>query len=54
MLQRLSAVIAHCEEITAALLAAAVTCLILTNVAMRAMGSPLYFVSELEIGRAHV
>ena len=49
MLQRLSAAIAHAEEIIAALLAAAVTCLILANVAMRALGNPLYFVSELAI-----
>jgi len=49
MLQRLSKGLARCEEITAAALAAAVTCLILTNIAFRALGSPLYWVSELAI-----
>ncbi|HBM27606.1 MAG TPA: C4-dicarboxylate ABC transporter permease, partial [Halomonas sp.] len=49
MLQRLSNGLARCEEITAAVLAAAVTCLILTNIAFRALGSPLYWVSELAI-----
>ena len=49
MLQRLSNWLARCEEITAAALAAAVTCLILTNIAFRALGSPLYWVSELAI-----
>ena len=49
MLQRLSNGLARCEEITAAALAAAVTCLILTNIAFRALGSPLYWVSELAI-----
>ncbi|MGS2744343.1 TRAP transporter small permease [Halomonas sp. LS-001] len=49
MLQRLSTGLARLEEMTAALLAAAVTCLILANVAMRAAGHPLYFVSELAI-----
>ncbi|WP_434986393.1 TRAP transporter small permease [Vreelandella zhaodongensis] len=49
MLQRFSSGLARCEEITAAALAAAVTCLILTNIAFRAMGSPLYWISELAI-----
>ncbi|NYS59640.1 TRAP transporter small permease [Vreelandella salicampi] len=49
MLQRLSTGLARVEEVTAALLAAVVTCLILTNIAFRALGSPLYWISELSI-----
>lgn len=49
MLQRFSLGLARCEEITAAALAAAVTCLILINIAFRALGNPLYWVSELAI-----
>jgi TRAP-type C4-dicarboxylate transport system permease small subunit len=49
MLQRVSTGLARVEEITAALLAAVVTCLILTNIAFRALGSPLYWISELSI-----
>ncbi|SDN70512.1 TRAP transporter small permease [Vreelandella arcis] len=49
MLQRLSSGLARGEEIAAAALAAAVTCLILTNIAFRVLGSPLYWVSELAI-----
>lgn len=49
MLQRLSTGLARVEEITAAVLAAVVTCLILTNIAFRALGSPLYWISELSI-----
>lgn len=49
MLQRCSAWLARYEEIAAAALAAAVTCLILTNIAFRALGNPLYWVSELAI-----
>ncbi|WP_075878805.1 TRAP transporter small permease [Vreelandella massiliensis] len=49
MLQRLSTGLARIEEIAAAFLAAVVTCLILTNIAFRAFGSPLYWISELSI-----
>lgn len=49
MLQRFSLGLARCEEIAAAALAAVVTCLILTNIAFRALGSPLYWISELAI-----
>ncbi|UYV18262.1 TRAP transporter small permease subunit [Halomonas qaidamensis] len=49
MLQRFSSRLARCEEIAAAALAAAVTCFILTNIAFRALGSPLYWISELAI-----
>ncbi|WP_163558194.1 TRAP transporter small permease subunit [Halomonas sp. NO4] len=49
MLSRLSDRLARLEEIVAAALAAAVTLLILLNVAFRAAGSPLYWVSELAI-----
>ena len=49
MLQRLSLRLARYEEMTAAALAAAVTCLILANIAFRALGNPLYWVSELAI-----
>ncbi len=49
MLSRFSTCLAHLEEIAAAFLAAAITLLILTNVAFRALGSPLYWISELAI-----
>ncbi len=49
MLSRLSDRLARLEEIAAAALAAAVTLLILVNVAFRAAGSPLYWISELAI-----
>lgn len=49
MLSRLSDRLAYLEEIVAAALAAAVTLLILVNVAFRAAGSPLYWISELAI-----
>ncbi|QJQ95975.1 MULTISPECIES: TRAP transporter small permease [Halomonadaceae] len=49
MLARLSDTLARGEEIAAALLAAAVTLLILINIAFRAAGSPLYWISELSI-----
>ncbi|MFC2992430.1 TRAP transporter small permease [Halomonas tibetensis] len=49
MLSRLSDCLARLEEIAAAALAAAVTLLILVNVAFRAAGSPLYWISELAI-----
>ncbi|WP_163574112.1 TRAP transporter small permease [Halomonas faecis] len=49
MLSHLSGRLARLEEIAAATLAAAVTLLILLNVAFRAAGSPLYWVSELAI-----
>ncbi|WP_254277854.1 TRAP transporter small permease [Halomonas sp. 3H] len=49
MLSRLSDRLARLEEIAAAALAAAVTLLILVNVAFRAAGSPLYWISELSI-----
>ncbi|MDR5897634.1 TRAP transporter small permease subunit [Halomonas vilamensis] len=49
MLQRLSTALARVEEMTAAALAAVVTCLILTNIAFRVVGSPLYWISELSI-----
>ncbi|QTF92172.1 TRAP transporter small permease subunit [Halomonas sp. BM-2019] len=49
MLSRLSDQLARGEEIAAAALAAAVTLLILVNVAFRAAGSPLYWISELAI-----
>ncbi len=49
MLSRLSDRLARLEEVAAAVLAAAVTLLILANVALRAAGSPLYWVSELAI-----
>lgn len=49
MLSRLSDRLAKGEEITAAVLAAAVTLLILVNVAFRTAGSPIYWISELAI-----
>jgi TRAP-type C4-dicarboxylate transport system permease small subunit len=49
MLSRLSYRLARGEEIAAAALAAAVTLLILLNVAFRAAGTPIYWVSELDI-----
>lgn len=49
MLSRLSDRLAKGEEIAAAALAAAVTLLILVNVAFRAAGSPIYWISELAI-----
>lgn len=49
MLSRLSDRLARLEEAAAAALAAAVTLLILVNVAFRAAGSPLYWISELAI-----
>ncbi|MBF8221959.1 TRAP transporter small permease [Halomonas sp. 328] len=49
MFARLSRRLARGEEIAAAALAAAVTLLILINVAFRAAGHPLYWVSELAI-----
>src|SRR5690554_7931765 len=49
MLSRLSDRLARLEEVAAAALAAAVTLLILANVAFRAAGSPLYWISELAI-----
>nr|WP_163502197.1 TRAP transporter small permease [Halomonas socia] len=49
MLSRLSHGLARIEEIAAASLAAAVTVLILLNIAFRAAGSPLYWISELAI-----
>lgn len=49
MLSRLSDRLAKGEEGAAALLAAAVTLLILVNVAFRAAGSPIYWISELAI-----
>ncbi|MGJ7459741.1 TRAP transporter small permease [Halomonas sp. MA07-2] len=49
MLSRLSDRLARLEEIAAAALAASVTLLILVNVAFRAAGSPLYWISELAI-----
>ncbi|ASK21148.1 TRAP transporter small permease [Halomonas sp. N3-2A] len=49
MLSRLSDRLAKGEEITAAVLAAAVTLLILVNVAFRAAGYPIYWISELAI-----
>ncbi|KPQ22421.1 TRAP transporter small permease [Halomonas sp. HL-93] len=49
MLQRLSSGLARCEETAAAALAAAVTCLILVNIAFRVLGNPLYWISELSI-----
>lgn len=49
MLSRLSARLARLEELTAATLAAAVTLLILGNIAFRMAGRPLYWISELAI-----
>ncbi|WP_346795514.1 TRAP transporter small permease subunit [Halomonas sp. Bachu 37] len=49
MLSRFSARLARGEEITAAALAAVITLLILTNIAFRALGAPLYWISELAI-----
>ncbi|WP_085917849.1 TRAP transporter small permease [Halomonas sp. CSM-2] len=49
MLQRLSSGLARFEETAAAALAAAVTCLILINIAFRVLGNPLYWISELSI-----
>lgn len=49
MLTRLSDRLAHWEELAAAGLAAAVTLLILTNIAFRVAGYPLYWISELSI-----
>ncbi|MBD3896420.1 TRAP transporter small permease [Halomonas sp. ML-15] len=49
MLSRLSQGLARLEEIAAAALAASVTLLILINIAFRAAGSPLYWISELAI-----
>lgn len=49
MLSRLSDRLARFEEIAAATLAAAISLLILTNIAFRAAGSPLYWISELAI-----
>jgi TRAP-type C4-dicarboxylate transport system permease small subunit len=49
MLSGLSNRLARGEEVAAAALAAAVTLLILLNVAFRAAGTPIYWVSELAI-----
>lgn len=49
MLSRFSDRLAKGEESAAAALAAAVTLLILINVAFRAAGSPIYWISELAI-----
>ncbi|SFU77576.1 TRAP transporter small permease [Halomonas korlensis] len=49
MLSRLSDRLARLEELSAATLAALITLLILTNIAFRAAGSPLYWISELSI-----